>query len=332
MTLNRRHSHSPAVSSPCRQMPRAIRRSPAAPSPCSSVRSVMSLLPKPRCGWRRHSRPATTSSKAFEHYRTALDEPDALQPESHLAASLGLARCATALHHAPAAIHALESAAAVHGASADLEVALSAAYAAGGQHQRSLQAAQRASELAPGEASLRQLTQAAAQAGESGMALDAIRRLTSLQPSNPHVWLSVAELSGQADDLPSARQALATGDPIGPRRRLRLVPRLRPAVAAFSARLSPAGCAPRSLTLPLDPDLVRQMAEVSQHAGDDLTAQRAWVRLAELRHQDPEGLKLAARSLSLLGQRAVAIGIWQRAGLARSAGCRHAERPGTRDI
>ncbi len=249
---------------------------------------------------------------AFEHFRAALEEPDALLPESHLAASLGLARCATALHRAPAAIHALETATTRHGASADLEVALSAAYAAGGQHHRSLEAAQRASELSPGEASLRQLTQAASQAGESGMALEAVRRLTSLQPSNPHVWLSVAELSGQANDLPSARQALATGIRLAradasawSRASDLLLRHARPTSAQRAVRRA-LSCAP------LDPDLVRQMAEVSQHAGDDLTAQRAWMRLAELRHEDPEGLKLAARSLSLLGQRAVAIGIWQR--------------------
>jgi tetratricopeptide (TPR) repeat protein len=251
--------------------------------------------------------------RAYELFRSALEDPDALQPEVHLAASLGLARCATALHRPPAAIRALETATAVHGPSADVEIALSAAYAASGQHHRSLEAAQRASELAPGEASLRQLTQAAAQAGETGLALEAVRKLTELQPSNPHVWLSVAELSAQAQDLPDARHALATGirlahdDASAWSRASDLLLRHARPMSAQRALRRALSCAPS------DPDLVRQMAEVSQHAGDNLTAQRAWTRFAELQHQDPAGLKLAARSLSQLGQRAVAIGVWQRA-------------------
>ncbi len=251
--------------------------------------------------------------RAYEHYRAALGDPGTLRPESHLAASLGLARCATALHRPPAAIHALESAAAMHGASADLEIALSVAYAAGGQHHRSLEAAQRAAELAPGEPSLRQLTQAAAQAGETGLALEAVRKLTELQPSNPHVWLGLAELSAQAQDLVHARIALATGIRLAgadasawSRASDLLIRHARPMSAQRALR--------RALSCrPSDPDLVRQMAEVSQHAGDTVTAQRAWTRYAELQHQDPQALKLAARSLSQLGQRAIAIGVWQRA-------------------
>ena len=253
------------------------------------------------------------SERAFERYRAAMDDPRALTTQDYLTAVLGLARCATALHRAPAAIHALESAAAMHGTSPDLEVALSAAYAAAGQHHRSLEAAQRASELAPGEATLRQLTLAAAQAGETALALEAVHKLTSLQPSNPHVWLSLAELSAQAPDLRQARHALATGvrlaraDASAWSRASDLLLRHGRPVSAQRALRRALSCSP------LDPDLVRQMAEVSQHAGDEVTAQRAWMRYADLRAEDAQDLKLAARSLALLGQRAVAIGVWQRA-------------------
>jgi tetratricopeptide (TPR) repeat protein len=250
---------------------------------------------------------------AFNRYHSALDESNTLTGEDHLAASLGLARCATALHRVPAAIHTLETAAAAHGTSAELDVALSAAYAAAGQHRRAFEAAQRASELAPSEMSLRQLTLAASQAGETATALEAVHKLASLEPSNPHVWLSLAELSAQANDASQARHALATGirlareDASAWSRASDLLMRNTRPISAQRALRRALACAP------LDADLVRQMAEVSQHAGDNLTAQRAWIRFGELRTDDPQGLKLAARSLSLLGQRAMAIGLWQRA-------------------
>jgi len=250
---------------------------------------------------------------AFDRYRAALDASPALSSEDHCAASLGLARCATALHRAPVAVHALEFAAQAYGDLPELNIALSVAYSAAGQHHRSLEAAKRASQAAPGEASLRQLTQAASQAGEIATALEAIQGLVSLEPTNPHVWLSLAELSAQSKDAERARHALATGirrageDPSAWSRASDLLMRnARPASAQRALRRALA-CSPR------DPDLVRQMAEVSQHAGDNLTAQRAWIRYGELRTDDPQSLKLAARSLALLGQRAMAVGLWQRA-------------------
>jgi tetratricopeptide (TPR) repeat protein len=250
---------------------------------------------------------------AFNRYRSALDAPSGLTGEAHCEASLGLARCATALHRAPAAIHALESAAQACGNLPELDIALSVAYAAAGQHHRALEAAKRASEIAPGEASLRQLTQAASQAGETRTALEAIHKLVSLEPSNPHVWLSLAELSALAKDAQLARHALATGirhageDASAWSRASDLLMRNARPVSAQRALRRALACSPR------DPDLVRQMAEVSQHAGDNATAQRAWIRYGELRTDDADSLKLAARSLSLLGQRAMAVGLWQRA-------------------
>ena len=91
------------------------------------------------------------------------------------------------------------------------QIALSAAYAAGGQHRRALEAAQRASELAPDEASLRQLTLAAASAGESDLAKQAIQRLAALQPTSRHVWLTLAEVCGQSQDETQARAARRVG-------------------------------------------------------------------------------------------------------------------------
>jgi len=250
---------------------------------------------------------------ALDHFRSALERPEALTAELHLQASIGLSQCAVTLNRAPLAIHALEAATARHGLSADVQIALSAAYAAGGQHRRALEAAQRASELSPDEASLRQLTQAAALAGEGGLAQHAIQRLAALQPASPHVWLTLAELSGQAQDDAQARQALA--------RALRLA---RADAAAWSRasdlllRLGRPASAQRALrkaltAAPQDAELVRQMADVSLKAGDEATAQRAWIRYADLRTDNAEGMKLAARSLWLLNQRAVAIGLWQRA-------------------
>ncbi len=250
---------------------------------------------------------------AFGRYRSSLDGATGLTPEDHCEASLGLARCATALRRAPAAIHALESAAQVHGNLPELDIALSVAYAAAGQHRRSLEAAQRATEVAPGEASLRQLTQAASLAGETRTALEAIHKLVSLEPTNPHVWLTLAELSAQSKDDPRARHALATGircageDASAWSRASDLLMRNARPVSAQRALRRALACSPR------DPDLVRQMAEVSQHAGDSATAQRAWIRYGELRTNDADSVKLAARSLSLLGHRAIAIGLWQRA-------------------
>lgn len=251
--------------------------------------------------------------EALEHFRAALERPEALTSELHIQASTGLSRCAVKLNRAPLAIHALESASARHGISATLQIALSEAYAAGGQNRRALEAAQRASELSPDEASLRQLTHAATLAGESGLAQHAIRRLAALQPSSSHVWLTLAELAGQAQDEVQARQALARG--------LRLA---RADAGAWSRasdlllRLGHPTSAQRALrralaAAPKDPELVRQMADVSLKAGDEVTAQRAWMRYADLRTDDAEGMKLAARSLWLLNQRAVAIGMWQRA-------------------
>ncbi len=250
---------------------------------------------------------------AYDRYHSALEAPNALDTEDRCEASLGLARCATALHRAPAAIHALESAMDAHGNQPELDLALSVAYAAAGQHRRALDAAQRAAEAAPGEASLRQLTQAAVQAGDTDAALAAIHKLVSLEPSNPHVWLSLAELSGQSKDVPQARHALAAAirrageDASAWSRASDLLMRNARPVSAQRALRRALACSPS------DPDLVRQMAEVSQHASDELTAQRAWIRFGELRSDDPQSLKLAARSLSLLGQRAMAIGLWQRA-------------------
>jgi tetratricopeptide (TPR) repeat protein len=250
---------------------------------------------------------------AFNHYRASLDGSSPLTSEDYCQASLGLARCATALRRSPAAIHALESAAQTHGATPELQIALSVAYAAAGQHRRAFEAAKRASELAPGEASLRQLTSAASQAGEIGTALEAIRRLVSLEPSNPHVWLTLAEVSAQSKDAAQARAALANGirrageDAAAWSRASDLLLRNARPISAQRALRRALACSPR------DADLVRQMAEVSQHAGDIATAQRAWIRFGELRHNDCKDLKLAARSLSLLGQRAMAIGLWQKA-------------------
>lgn len=250
---------------------------------------------------------------AFTRYHCALDGATGLKPEDHCEASLGLARCAIALRRAPVAIHALESAVQAHGNCPELDIALSVAYAAAGQHRRSLEAAQRATEVAPGEASLRQLTQAASLAGETATALEAVHRLVSLEPTNPHVWLTLAELSAQSKDAPRARHALATGircageDASAWSQASDLLMRnARPASAQRALRRALA-CSPR------DPNLVHQMAEVSQHAGDNTTAQRAWIRYGELRNNDADSLKLAARSLSLLGHRAIAIGLWQRA-------------------
>jgi tetratricopeptide (TPR) repeat protein len=250
---------------------------------------------------------------AFDRYRATLDRSSALLTEDHCEASLGLARCATALHRAPAAIHALESALQAHGDLPELNIALSVAYAAAGQHRRSLEAAQRASESAPGEASLRQLTRAASQAGETSTALEAIQKLVSLESANPHVWLTLAELSAQSKDTDRSRRALATGirragqDASAWSRASDVLMRNARPVSAQRALRRALACSPR------DPDLVRQMAEVSQHLGDSLTAQRAWIRYGELHTDDAQSLKLAARSLSLLGQRAMAIGLWQRA-------------------
>ena len=253
------------------------------------------------------------AADALEHFRSALERPEALTAELHQQASVGLSKCALTLNRAPLAIHALEAASARHGLSAEVQIALSAAYAAGGQHRRALEAAQRAAELSPDEASLRQLTHAAALAGEGGLAQHAIQRLAALQPTSPHVWLTLAELAGQSQDDAQARQALA--------RALRLA---RADASAWSRasdlllRLGRPASAQRALrkaltAAPQDAELVRQMADVSLKAGDEATAQRAWMRYADLRTDDAEGMKLAARSLWLLNQRAVAIGLWQRA-------------------
>lgn len=251
--------------------------------------------------------------QALEHYRAGLEQRYALMPEADRLASLGLARCAIALNRAPLAIHALELASARHGASAELQIALSAAYAAGGQHRRALEAAQRASELAPDEASLRQLTLAAASAGESDLAKQAIQRLAALQPSSPHVWLTLAEVCGQSQDEEQARAALARG--------LRLSNADAGAWARASDLLRRFGrpeSAQRAMrralyASPEDPALVRKLAELSVETGDVATAQRGWMRYADLRSDQPEDLERAARALWLLGQRTVAVGLWQRA-------------------
>ena len=253
------------------------------------------------------------SEQALEHYRTGLEQRQALAPEADRLASLGLARCAIGLNRAPLAIHTLEVAAVRHGASADLQIALSAAYAAGGQHRRALESAQRASELAPDEASLRQLTLAAASAGESDLAKQAIQRLAALQPTSPHVWLTLAEVCGQSQDETQARAALARG--------LRLANSDAGAWSRASDLLQRFGrpeSAQRALrkalyASPEDSGLVRKLAELSVETGDVATAQRGWMRYADLRSDQPEDLERAARALWLLGQRTVAVGLWQRA-------------------
>lgn len=262
---------------------------------------------------------------ALEHYRAVLDQRHALLPEADRLASLGLARCAVKLNRAPLAVHTLEVAAGRHGASAELQIALSAAYAAGGQHRRALEAAQRASEVAPDEASLRQLTLAAASAGENGLARQAVQRLAALQPSSPHVWLTLAEICGQSQDEAQARSALAHALQLA-KSDAGAWSRASDLLQRFGRPMSAQRALRRALsTAPQDAGLIRKLAELSAESGDVVTAQRGWMRYADLRPDHPDELERAARALWLLGQRAVAVGLWQRA-VAMAPGSTEAHR------
>lgn len=247
--------------------------------------------------------------EAIQQYRSFLANPRcAGEKELRKEAFLRLAEAAVDADDTILSLTTLENARDIFSDDCDVLLPLSRAYLAAGLYQQSMDTCLHILALEENKVEARRLLlQASIEAGSLEMAEDYLQAMIDCYPEDPRTWLGAASLRLTQEDTPGLRNAIAAALFYG---------RQNPEVLIDAAEIMLAaglrGSAARVLryginTLPIEDDLLRKLAEISEHTEDFQAAQKAWRLYTQQAPQDPEGFLNAIQSLWKLGRRAAAF-------------------------
>ncbi len=250
------------------------------------------------------------SRQALEAYQKALG--GGVPADLFQRTVVGLAGAALACGETSVALSALEQAREREPLTPDLAWMLAEAYVKAGLGEQALTTGEEAVAQEPeNPAAWRRLAAIAQAAGQDSTAREALDRCLSLAPDDDEAWLALASLEA-AQEPPAVRQALARALWFG-REHVEVLRGVARLAADQGEHHTARRVLQRALRLqPKDPALLRQFASACQVCGDPATAAATWEKVVA---QEPEAEAAAAAAQAhwQAGQRAKAVGWWQRA-------------------
>jgi tetratricopeptide (TPR) repeat protein len=252
--------------------------------------------------------------RAYQAFSVFLDRTEPRARELIERAWLGLAQAAVQTGRALEALSRLDAARAQLDDSAAVWLAISISRTEVGDPTAAQEAARRATTLAGDSAEAwHQLRLAASQAADWDAALEAAAQVTRLRPAHPAAWLEFAATGLGAHAPRLVRTGLAHALHIGRQDEGILQQAASIAESAGAFETAHRLLHRRHASSPMDADVLRRLARLSQKCGDPAGAEAAWTKLGALASDRADLLHESAQGLWEIGRRGPATALWQRA-------------------